>query len=647
MKKKRYGWLYRLLGNKDVTEPTVKLPLAGVLAIFLSFTLTARADTKSILQDDLKRLLKQAQLTDNQIQFDISNQKDFGNEVNFKCNANGLLLMNVVAKPEETVSTFYYGLHKLGFYFPHPRVQISPDKKAILAKCGTKAVWEPSIVYRGFHLHTQHPNEWVAGFFQGDKEIVHDTIFWLARNFQNVLQVQLLQNAPEVYSAYFLDGFQLAHELQIRTGVVVSFSSQQQKSYHLLALWQALTGFNAIKTLNSQVDRLLKLFNVDFITVELGTSEFTSMSFHNTLSWINELAIRLRTLKKFLLVRAHASINQYGDKYGNYNFIVQHAHASAGLLAHTVMFYGLRDAEAPAYGRKNFSDLYALMQRESKTRVTWYFPETSYFIGMDIDVPLFLTDYLKARADDYKIVSEEAFTGHINFTSGQELGYWLFDWNVALQANKEYLGDETIGLKLLGEDLTVWRKIISYQTEYIKRGQLLEVISAENFFDAMPFNAPIHSRILINDLAKNESYLRDQIKRLESAIANKPSVDGVKNAELKAMLNVTFYRLEHALHLREAILNRQDAANKKNDLGRAQKNRLMALEVMHSVVRDFNRYPKAKIFEKSEKNPTSYKYGYGWPALSLHFWEREERLVDKPTTNPFFMNIYQPQDILF
>jgi hypothetical protein len=67
---------------------------------------------------------------------------------------------------------------------------------------------------------------------------------------------------------------------------------------------------------------------------------------------------------------------------------------------------------------------------------------------------------------------------------------------------------------------------------------------------------------------------------------------------------------------------------------------------MLEVTSQFSRYPEAHLFERG-RNPTSYQFGYGWTAATLHFWEREERMARERRFSPFFMNIYDVWNVLF
>jgi len=615
-----------------------------LLFIFLSAPI-CMADIKSAVRDDIQLILKTANLPTETLQFDIQAHKG-PNTVEIKCLKTPVVGLVVRAAAEEQVSTFYYGLFKLGFLFPHPRQQMSPTLEKLKSHCGKTYTWRPTVRYRGFHLHTQHPSEWVHAFFMGDKKIAREIVLWNARNMQNVLQIQMIRGDLQTYAHYMKDALALAKNLQIRRGLSLSLAMIQQKSYSLLPPWRALVTYGAADELKIQTQKLIDLIDFDFLTLELGSTEFTALHYQATVDWLNTVSQFLRAQRKFLMTKIHVSTNQFHSELGNYNFLPQLAEPSVGVLPHTVMYYQLQDDTAPVYERQNFKDILDFTLSENKRRMTWYYPETSYFIGMDIDVPLFLTDYLKARTEDYKWASDNKIAGHINFSTGQELGYWLFDWQVALQANQENLGNELSAIQLLGEDEPTWKKIIEFQNKYIKGTGLLDVLSSANLLDELQLFGQIHKRNLLFKLFKKPSFLLHDISRLEAALGNLPNIDKVKNEELKIMLAVTHLRIRHALALRRAIHNEKNKLLKKENILAAQNFRAEARLLMNSVKEKYNRYPDAKIFSK-HTNPTSYKFGYGYPAAELHFWLREERIVEKKIRNPFFMNIYNPIDILF
>ena len=385
----------------------------------------------------------------------------------------------------------------------------------------------------------------------------------------------------------------------------------------------------------------------DFAFIELGTSEFTSGDYEKTLQWIEAANNATLALDKQLFIKIHVSVNQSKQPYGNYNFLPQYSTSSLGALVHTVMYYSLLDLDAPVYGRKDFSDIRTFMENSVQNRPTWYFPETSFFVGMDIDIPLFLTDFLVSRSVDMNYLEEKGLDSQLCFTTGQELGYWLFDWTVALLSNRDYHNNPLIGLHLLGEDLGVWDQILKYQTRFIKNRGLLAIISASTLLDENPFFPHfVHDRVTLAKLKDQPQLIREQTQLLEAAFTNFPDTRSVKNHELRIMLEVTKLKIQHSLLLRQTLAHPAELRLSAPELLEAQELRTKATTMLADLRSTSERYPEAHLFEE-QTNPTSYEFGYAWTAFNLHYWEREERMISEDNYSPLFMNIFNPMRILF
>jgi hypothetical protein len=363
------------------------------------------------------------------------------------------------------------------------------------------------------------------------------------------------------------------------------------------------------------------------------------------------LSSEAEKLGKLCMYKIHVSVNQIDPKYGNFNFLPRLAPPSSGIMPHTVMYYGVNDDYAPVYGRKDFVDIRKFSEEQTAQRPVWYFPETSYWVGMDLDVPLLLTDYLVARSSDMDWAEKAGIPGHIDFSSGQEMGSWLFDWTVALLANADYRGDPMIGLKLLGEDEKVWGPILDFQTRFIKGSQknhgLLGMLSASTLLDEIPFfGESVHERVLFKTLQDKPLLAMQEAEQLLEAEKNEPSLDGVVHPELKALLQVTWIRIRHARLLRQAFTKDDGSAERLELVNEASQERLKAQEILTAMIPKNNRYPEALDFSHND-NPTSYQYGYAWPAAHLHFWKREEQVLVQGRFDAFFMNIYDIGRILF
>lgn len=623
------------------------------------------AGTASALEQDFQLILSQAGLPEDSLHFSFKASSANENQVNILCSVekqkSPRLELVVSALDPERVSTLYYGLQKLGFLFPHPRWQISPTLAEMQKHCGKKYVWQPRFPYRGMHLHTLHPSEWVHGFLMDQPQIAEETIRWHARNGQNIIQLVLLEQSFDDIARQLNPLIELAHGLGVSFGIDLSIETMQQRHARLVSpdsKWRFyyLLLFKRYEEKQKDIEKslhaLLEKINFDFMTLELGTSEFTPSNYQLTIDRLNKADDILKTKDKHLFIKIHSSVNQHHPELGNFNFVPSYTQKSVGVLPHTVMFYSMVDEKAPAYGRKDFKDMLEFTARESKVRPVWYYPETSYYIAMDIDVPIFLTDFLLSRSEDMRAIEKLGTEGHLNFTTGHELGYWFFDWNTALLgANAEMKNEDAPAARLLGENVGLWKQIMDYQRKYFKIGHMIEELSSSNLLDELPlFNERTIDRYLLKELKKKPVVLKERINLLHEAITEAPDLSSVKNPELRSMLEITQLRLQHAFFLRQALLAENEQGRDSNlfkqNLNQAERVRLQALEMVQNFIKNYERYPEAKIFARHD-NLTSYPFGYGWTASNLHFWEREEEMIRQDKYWPWFMQIINPLKIIF
>ena len=624
-----------------------------ILILCLAFSLSAWSQgpeaqlgqisfQENALRADLALILKEAKLDPKviQVQF-LADHPD--QSVRVQC-AHDQLTLTVHAIPGERVATFYKGMRQLGFLFPHPLKQISPTLEIMKLGCNHTYHWKPATKIRGFHLHTLHPNEWVHGFFMGKAHIAEAYVRWLARNNQNALDVSLLRLPLEEIEKQFTPIFKLAQSLEIYTGVSLGIALHQQKSYKLLSLLESITGWGASKKIHSGIKNLYKALPLNFMVLEMGTSEFTPTDFDKSLEWMNTSAETANALHTTVFTKVHVSTNQWNKKFGNFNFLPQHASKSLGVWPHTVMFYGLLDPSAPMYGNKDFSYIKIFTMEEKKKRPTWYYPETSYWVGMDDDIPLLLTDYLRTRAEDYKWIHENGVEGHVNFTTGHALGGWLFDYNLAMMSDLDFHFNPLKTLQLLGEDTHLWRSHLDFQKTWFKEKGLIRYLSSANLQDEISSKHRIHDRFTMKELSKNPQELDHEIDLLSNGLRAWPSIERIHDEELKGMLRVTWLRHVHALAIREALKNKKDS----KFLTKAEGVRTEAKEIIQRLSKLPTNYPELPLFEV-HSNPTGYQFGYEYPAASLYFWEREERQVrDNSFWSyfPFRDNLYNVLDIL-
>ncbi len=116
----------------------------------------------------------------------------------------------------------------------------------------------------------------------------------------------------------------------------------------------------------------------------------------------------------------------------NQNFLTHYCSHNVGALAHTVQLYSLDDP-APTYNGESFKHIEDYIFWQAEKRDVMFFGESAYWIGYDVDVPLFLPLYANRRLHDYRyLAAKEAearvtLEGMTLFDSGWEWGYWLND----------------------------------------------------------------------------------------------------------------------------------------------------------------------------------------------------------------------------
>lgn len=607
-----------------------------------NFNLRPICAKEQAIEQEHATILAKAKLSRRQLTFTRLNSQ-VKNLISFQCKETKVN-MHIVATDEEWGATYYYGLQILGFYFPHPRIQISPRYEDLRKHCDKSYEFKPAFKYRGLHLHTLHPSEWVSGFLMGKEDIAIDTVKWIARNSQNIFDLSLLDIGQRNIIKNLDLPFRLARNLGVHAGITMGYAFHQQNSFKLTNLFNQNFDSLSLASIEKKMKTFMKFLPMSFFNIELGTSEFTAVSYERTIKWMNESAKIAAKGGSRVFIKVHVSSNQKDEKYGNFNFLPQYADKSVGVLPHTVHYFGLYDEKTPTYGNKSFKDMLDFTLKMKDERPTWYYPETSYWINLDIGVPLFLTDYFKTRALDMQNLSKAGVHGHLNFTTGNELGYWLVDWTIMLLNNTDYNFDPMIGLKLLGEDLAVWKDILDFQTKYIKDQNALALISFSNLGDELFPQHKILDRYLLRELKGKDEILIEQIQLLEEMMSNYPKTNLVKNEEIRMLLKIMFYRISHARNIRMALLYRLKKKVSYPALVQAANDRKLAKELMNKIHQNYNRHPESFVF-RYQANPTAYQFGYGALAYTLHYWLRNEYMVRDDNFSPFYLNVIDMFDI--
>ena len=239
----------------------------------------------------------------------------------------------------------------------------------------------------------------------------------------------------------------LGHQYSLLVGADVPLGNIQQHGWNIVNIRSPLKEQTA--QIQSRVDWVFSA-GFDFMTTESGLSEFHAPEC-DLMQLLNEFSLYVNeTWGREAGVKVHCSTGQVCMDYEdpvtgdplNFNFLPYYAHKGLGVFPHTIQIYSLDDPTAGTYGNKDFGYMEDYMVYEAKAgnRSVVFYPETAYWVNVDVDVPLFLPVYGQRRQHDLRRLARrelmEGFkiNGQMNFDSGWEWGYWLSDVITARQA---------------------------------------------------------------------------------------------------------------------------------------------------------------------------------------------------------------------
>lgn len=555
-----------------------------------------------------------------------------------------------------------YGLWTLlregyGLCFPHPRLVV----RCAQFPTFDTLVGTPRFRWRGFHLHTQHPLELTEALHNPDYpdglNSVYGYIRWLSRNGQNYFEFCLLRTVDfRRLVPYFRQVVSYARERGIRVGIDLSLRMQQQYAYQLLPRYELR---RPIARLRWRLDSLAAT-GAYALNVELTSAEFVGRSWGSLLDTLSEESGR-RGFR--LLTRQHVVPP---EAYAHGSFQVSQLPPTYTLAVHSVMCYGLRDTLAPVYWCRDFSHLRQALITEGQRRPVWYYPESAYWVTFDNSVPVWLLSYLRSRWEDMEETAGLA-EGHLTFSSGWDVGYWLFDWRIAAWSWRyetekgvvpAYPADGFV--RLFGGDSLTWARLIRFQDSLLVGRNLLSYMTPTTPIDELGWRwlPPFQPRFPHPPwkLWRRPRRYRPQYEAVLSgwraALREWPSFppcegcDSTRrslHSELSTAWEITRERVAFRYWYLEALL----APNRAHRRA-AVRNMEVSYEMARRLVVTLPiRYPETvqrricRAGRRGCKHPhPSYRFGYLYPAVSLHFWKREIGQAKYGRWSPFYQNLW-------
>lgn len=296
------------------------------------------------------------------------------------------------------------------------------------------------------------------------------------------------------------------------------------------------------KDIKKLVDNFMKV-SWDEITWHIGTSEFSPTNDDLTIEWMNDTYKYLKENypKVEMSVRSHVPPKPFSKKYNTPYFeLIKFADIGINNLVHTVQAYSLID-KAPVYGTENFEHKLKYLFFSDPKRKNIYYPENSYWVTYDVDVPLFLPVYMLNRKQDIDIVKKiDHLYGHVTFTTAWEWGYWFNDYiSAKMQISPEKTLNELLSESFMVFDkaqepmVKIFQKLMLSQQEFLLDKNLHKYMKGVSWLT--DFGITLKNSPLVNSFLEGTNSTPERLKPEVVSNWNKKQLDTFINTDLKDM----------------------------------------------------------------------------------------------------------------
>jgi len=348
------------------------------------------------------------------------------------------------------------------------------------------------------------------------------------------------------------------------------------------------------------------------------------------------------------------------------------------------MFYTL-EHPAPVYGCENFSHQEEFLTAADGERRQVFFPESAWWLGFDINLPLALPITGFSRAYDIQeVLPAHDVIGHVTFTTGREWAFWQYDhfltriswdtdfgWSDYLAWIEPLYGSAG---PIVHETLQSWTDLQVehfYETDpliyfYLAGEQLGDEVGERAGVVARRPKRP-YREVFEMDAAAFATWSQQELGLLATMRDEYQAVlDGLPESledgtarqvelydELHDVLTIYVWRIEHAIAVYEAVTDsrdwrleqeaaaaadpprepdtsiRDDARSRADaELATA---RAITADVLERIAEreSHYRYPLTLVAEQKPESLTSYPFGYLWETHTGHFWVRREEQLER------------------
>jgi len=559
----------------------------------------------------------------------------------------------------------YALLEELGARFFHPKDELVPALEHPWVPFAIHVSRAPAFAKRGIQLHTLHPIEYAHVFNEPSDEHLADAkrfIDWLVKTGQNYFQwVELATVDFASWRPYAQAIVDYAHSRGVRVGACVQIwgGASLQNNFVLVKTasdWQS--------QMDAQLDVIM---SVGWDAVALALGEFISADPQQVIDWLNHAVDHVTAAHPNVQLDVQNHVGNYANLYVSYQgqtvyyyHLPQFADPRLGQSVHTLSLFDLY-RDWGTYEHKDFHFQRDYIVQELPTRRVTYFPESAYWISADVDVPLFLPEYVHARWIDVHGLTSDVATlgvppleGHLMFSSGHEWGYWLTDYLTAKmlwepQQPLSYFFDHYAkAFGSCGADIgSALASFTDLQTHYLFDERLLPYVQGENGtvdegyllgYETHPKRVAFEDVLAMSD-QDQRAFEENVVAELEAmASERKPKGDVVAARcrgsdpvsapwcdELEDGMAIVVLRARHAASLYRAVLDLARKAPPGEHLRNAQSIRAQAAQVIARREPHY-RYSLHDLVD-AYPNATAYEFGYLRQAHTLCYWSRQEMQV--------------------
>ena len=578
------------------------------------------------------------------------------------------VIIAAAAAPNDLTSAAYALLEELGVRFFHPMQELVPALDGPRFPRVLAARRTPSNKVRGIQVHTLHPLEYLSSLMEpGESNLAEARrlVDWLVKTGQNHLQWPLLASVD--WPSFAEHAKQIANYAHSRGvtvggGVNISIKGSLQRNFVLVR-----DDAKYVEQIAEGLDRALA---VPWDDIEISMGEFLAGDPERLVVWLDTAVAHLAKVAPTVRVNVQNHLGNYpelyvdfrGQKKAFFYHIPQYADARLGQTVHTLFWFDTY-REGGMYQHPNFHFQREYMLAQLPKRRVRYLPESAYWIAADVDVPVFLPEFIESRWIDIQGLDRDVraaglppIEGHVMFSSGHEWGFWMTDylaakmlWEPAAPLDRfitHYASAYGGCGGGVGAELT---QFMALQKKYLFEGKLIPYVSGEDATVETGASLGIEIRpirkkfeLLIRgsesertafeaDILAPLVAMTAEVRPIEDSLAARcRGSDAVLVPwcnELRDGVRIVRVRLEHAVAIYRAVLAeaRGDNAAARDGLARARAKTEEAKAVIEEREKGY-RFDLERL-TGAYNNPTFYPFGYLRQAHTQCLWRRRDELA--------------------